>query len=143
VEQRTFRNASYPWLGSCAAVLLTAGGLLGAIGPHNASGSRRILSALVPILGAFITYRAYVRAKLVVRADGLTVFNPFRTIHFGWNDVESFDMVTQILRITPRTGPIIRVWAVQPSGLRHMVSRGAKGQAILDELNTMREQAKD
>jgi hypothetical protein len=141
--ERTYRNVTYPILGVIAVAVLMTGGLLGAIAPHHATTTRRILTAAVPFVVSVLIYRAYVRAKLSAREDGLTVCNPFRTLELGWNDVEGFDMVTAILRIRLNTGDIIRVWAVQPAGIRHVMSRGSRVDTILDELGSMLSTARD
>jgi hypothetical protein len=141
--ERTYRNVTYPILGVLAVAVLMGAGLLGAIAPHNTATIRRILTAAVPFALSVLIYRAYVRAKLVAREDGLTVCNPFRTLEIGWNDVEGFDMVTAILRIRLAAGDIVRVWAVQPAGIRHVMSRGSRADEILSELGSMLSQARD
>jgi len=141
--ERTYRNVTYPILGVFAVAVLMGGGLLGAIAPHNASMLRRILTAAVPFALSVLIYRAYVRSKLIAHENGLIVFNPFRTLEVGWNEVEGFDMVTAILRIRLAEGDIVRVWAVQPAGIRHVMTRGSRADEILSELGSMLLQARD
>ena len=135
---RTYRNTSYPVFGWIGVVALVTGGMVGAITPHNVATFQRILIAVIPISVAVLIYRAYAHTKLVAWEGGLTVFNPFRTIDLKWTDVEGFDMVTAILRVRLNDGGIIRVWAVQPSGLRHVLTRGSHADEILHELGSMR-----
>jgi len=134
---RTYRNPSYPVFGWLGVVALITGGMVGAVTPHNMATWHRILIAGIPIAVAILIYRAYARTKLVVWEGGLTVYNPFRTLDLKWTNVEGFDMVTAILRIRLHDGSIIRVWAVQPSGLRHALTRGARADEILHELSSM------
>jgi PH (Pleckstrin Homology) domain-containing protein len=141
--ERTYRNVTYPILGVIAVAVLMTGGLLGAIAPHHATTVRRVLTAAVPFAVSVLISRSHVRAKLSAREDGLTVCNPFRTLEIAWNDVEAFDMVTAILRIRLNTGEIVRVWAVQPAGIRHVMSRGSRADTILDELGSMLSAARD
>jgi hypothetical protein len=54
-----------------------------------------------------------------------------------WSDIEGFDMATAILRVRLAAGGIIRVWAVQPAGIRHVMSRGSKADEILGDLEAM------
>jgi hypothetical protein len=141
--EHTYRNVSYPILGSVAVAVFMAGGLLGAIAPHHASMIRRILTAAVPFAVSVLIYRAYIRSKLVARPGGLTVYNPFRTLQLRWNDVEGFDIVTAILRIRLNSSAVVRVWAVQPAGIRHVMTRGSRADVILDELESMLSRARD
>lgn len=134
MDERTYRNSSYPLLGWLLIGVLVAGGILGALASTHISTTARVLSAVIPICVTVLPYRAYVRAKLVVRKDGLVVLNPIRTAHLEWKDVQGFDTRTQILRIHLASGKIIRVWAVQPAGLRHVMTRGARADEILAEL---------
>ena len=140
--ERTYRNVSYPILGWFAIVVIMTGGLLGAIRPHYATTIRRILTVAVPLAVSVILYRAYVRAKIVTHDQGVTVYNPFRTVAARWSDIEGFDMVTAILRIRLKTGDVIRAWAVQPAGLRHVATRGSRADEILNELGSMLASAK-
>ena len=116
---------------------LVTGGMIGAVTPHNIAVWHRILIAVIPVAIAVLIYRAYARTKLVAWEGGLTVYNPFRTLDLKWTEVEGFDMVTAILRVRMNDGGIIRVWAVQPSGLRHALTRGAHAEEILHELSSM------
>ena len=134
---------SYPFLGGLAIVVLMTGGLIGAIAPHHATTLRRILTVVIPFALSVLLYRAYIRAKLIAREDGLTVCNPFRTLELGWNDVEGFDMVTAILRIRQNAGGVVRVWAVQPAGIRHVMTRGSRADEILSDLGSMLSRAQD
>ena len=134
---------SYPFLGGLAIAVLMTGGLIGAIAPHHATTLRRILTVVVPFALSVLLYRAYIRAKLIAREDGLTVCNPFRTLELGWNEVEGFDMVTAILRIRLNAGGVIRVWAVQPAGIRHVMTRGSRADEILSDLGSMLSRAQD
>ena len=135
--EHTYRNVSYPILGWFAIAVVMAGGLLGAIGPAHSATIRRILTAAVPFAMSVVLYRAYVRAKVVAHNDGITVYNPFRTVEVRWGDIDGFDMVTAILRVRLKTGDVIRAWAVQPAGLRHVVTRGSRADEILEELGAM------
>ncbi|MGZ4129084.1 MAG: PH domain-containing protein [Actinomycetota bacterium] len=142
MDQRTYRNASYPLLGWLLIGVLVAGGLYGAFASTRVGALTRVLTAAIPIIATVLPYRAYVRARLTARDDGLTVLNPFHDIHVPWADVEGFDTKTQILRIRLTSGSVIRVWAVQPAGLRHVVTRGARADEILTDLHAMLESAR-
>ena len=133
---------SYPILGWFAIVVILTGGLLGAIRTHHATTIRRILTVAVPFAVSVILYRAYVRAKIVAHDQGVTVYNPFRDVDVRWTDIDGFDMVTAILRIRLTTGDVVRAWAVQPAGLRHVVTRGSRADEILGELGSMLASAK-
>lgn len=140
--EHTYRNVSYPILGWFAIVVIMTGGLLGAIAPHNATTIRRILTAVIPLAVSVLLYRAYVRAKIIVHDKGVLVCNPFRTLELPWSDIEGFDMATAILRVRLIKGGVIRVWAVQPAGIRHVVTRGSRADEILEELGAMLSSAK-
>lgn len=137
-DVRTYRNPSYPVFGWLGVAALVTGGMVGAVTPHHMGIFHRILIAGIPIAVAVLIYRAYAHTKLLAWEGGLTVLNPFRTVDLKWTNVEGFDMVTAILRIRLNDGSVVRVWAVQPSGLRHAITRGARADEILYELNAMR-----
>jgi hypothetical protein len=138
MEERTYRNASFPFLGWLAVLLLVAGGLIGAIAPHDQSLVYRIVTAAGGVILAFIPYRFYARARLIARTNGLTVYNPIRTITLGWEEVEEFDCATAILRIHRKNGALVRVWAVQPAGVSRVVMGTSRGEQIMFELDQMR-----
>jgi hypothetical protein len=140
--QRTFRNVGYPIVGSGAILILISAGIFSAVEPHHLSLLRRILTVVIAIAVAVIPYRAYVRAKLVTREDGLTIFNPIRTVHARWEEVEEFDIQRAILRVHLTNGIVVHVWAVQPAGVRDMVTRGMRAQMILADLKSLLKEAR-
>jgi len=140
--EHTYRNVSYPILGWFAIVVLITGGLLGAIGPQHATTMRRILTAALPFAVSLLLYRAYVRSKIIAHDKGVLVCNPFRTLEIPWSDIEGFDIATAILRVRLNAGGVVRVWAVQPAGIRHVMTRGSRADEILDELGSMLASAK-
>jgi PH (Pleckstrin Homology) domain-containing protein len=138
MEEKTYRNASFPFLGWLAVALLVAGGLIGAITPRNESLVYRLITVVGAVIIAFIPYRFYARARLIAHDHGVTVYNPIRTLTISWTEIEAFDCATAILRIHRAGGGLVRVWAVQPAGVSRVVMGTSRGDQIVYELNEMR-----
>lgn len=102
-------------------------------------GARRlaVLDAATLLSGAvladLLVHRLYVRPRLIADDAVITVVNPVRTFLIPWLDVDRF-VPEDILIIRTRSGPAVRVWAVQAPGIALMFRRESAPDRVAEEL---------
>jgi hypothetical protein len=79
------------------------------------------------------------RAKLVVDEAGVEVVNYASRRRFRWEEVDRFEVGFAYwgISLVPRTGPPVKVNAVQKTNLYHWLHRRGRADRIVEELNAL------
>ncbi|MFN8016660.1 MAG: PH domain-containing protein [Acidimicrobiales bacterium] len=129
--EHTYRNAAYPILGTLGIVAVACFGIGWALLAAD--------PAAVPILAgtaaiAWVTYRSYVRTRVVSSASGVTVHNPFSTVTLRWDEIDHFE-ARHMLVVVHRTGERTVAWAVQAANAARMTGRRSFADDVASDLN--------
>jgi hypothetical protein len=137
---RTYRTRGNAILNCCIAAVGFVIGVAGLVSIATSDGDARwaamgILAAVWLLVEAW-TIRI-LRARVVVTDSGVTVKNPFRTLHVRWKDVRRFDVEREgyhapsgLLELVG--GRVVRLHAVQGG----ITARGLRAvEGVVEQLN--------
>ena len=111
----TFRaRSSYVFFGVVAFLLVFL--LAEALFYETDNGARLSSIGWAGIMGLG-AYLIFLRPKVVVYEEGITIVNPVTTVAIGWDEVEAIE--TQYSMSVQRDGKIIYAWAAPAPGRHH------------------------
>lgn len=136
LKKRVFRNTAYPILGWVLVVGFV--GLTIGIGIGVPLSPRWGFGFVVALFGApaWIVYRAYIRSRVEADESGITVLNPFRTLHIPWHKIEYIRAEMRLVIVRKGEAPV-RAWAVQAANAARMFKMKSFADDVAKDLNVM------
>lgn len=107
-------RSSYVWY-SITAVLLVFMVIEAVVVPK--SWSTRISSLALAIVVGYGSYLLFLRPKIVVFDEGITIVNPITTATVGWAEVDAIE--TKYTMSIQRGDEVIHAWAAPAPGRHH------------------------
>jgi hypothetical protein len=110
-----FRSrSSYVWFGITSVLLIFM--IVEAIVVEKTTAAR-ISSLAVALVVGLGSYLLFMRPKVVVFDEGITIVNPITTVTIGWSEVDAIE--TKYTMSIQRDKEVIHAWAAPAPGRHH------------------------
>lgn len=142
--RRVFRQTTFTRivLGALGAVAIIVGLFLIAVASFaDGSGAERALTIVIAlgITALGILQLCVLRARVVADDTGVEIVNYVSRRRYPWDEVDRFEVGFAYWGITlvPRSGPPVKVNAIQKTNLYHWLGKRGRADRVVEELNAL------